>query len=225
MNKTYETQQMAPRTSLKIYFSSVQYLGRQGMAFRGHTEENNNLVLLNKLRNNISHDLRDIVDNVKSYAWFKLIVHESCNVSCREQGPVSSRIVEITNRHDLSKIINNVITSFGLSFSALRGQCYDGASNTKGEFRGVKIIIRKQQPLAIYVYCGNHSLNLALQYCVKNIPLLRDVLQTTNDIGVLLQSSPKRKALFSNICQDEVTGVNISLDPCVLQVGQYECVP
>lgn len=256
LNKAHATQQMAARTSLKKIFSSLQYLGRQGLAFRGHTEEKGNLSQLNKLRASdvpelaeflkrkehyTSHDiqnemseimshmiLRDIVAKVKSCGLFSLIVDESCDVSCKEQVSISLRIVEnfqpqelflglyetsSTTGLELSKIINDVFTRFGLSFSDLRGQCYDGASNMKGKFKGLKTILQKQQPLAVYVHCGNHSLNLALQDCVKSIPLFRDALQTTNDIGVLLQSSPKRKALFTNICQDEVPGVNSSPRP------------
>ncbi|KAJ8870431.1 hypothetical protein PR048_029453 [Dryococelus australis] len=93
-----------------------------------------------------------------------------------------------TAEHELSKIINN-------------GPVFDRVSNMTGEFRGLKTITQKQRPLAIYVHCGNHSLNLALQDCVKNILFLCDALQRINNIEVLLQSSPKRKTLFSNICQ------------------------
>ncbi|KAJ8897601.1 hypothetical protein PR048_002950 [Dryococelus australis] len=116
------------------------------------------------------------------------------------------RVISTTG-HKLSKVINDVIPHFHLSFSDLRGKC------AMEQFRGLKISIQKQQSLAVYVHCGNHSFKLALQDCVKNIPLLRDALHSNNVIGVLLQTSPKRKALFSNICQDEVPGVNTSPRP------------
>ncbi|KAJ8890884.1 hypothetical protein PR048_010393 [Dryococelus australis] len=127
----------------------------------------------------------------------------------------------LTTRHELSKIINDVITLFGLSFSDSMGQCYDGESNIKSKFRGFITIIQNQQSLALCLHCGNLSLHLALQDCFKNIPL-RNTLQATYYIGVLLWLFPKRKALFSNIFQYEAPGVNSLLRPLTLHDGQYE---
>ncbi|KAJ8875595.1 hypothetical protein PR048_023491 [Dryococelus australis] len=75
------------------------------------------------------------------------------------------------------KIINYVITNFGLSFSDLRGKCYDGK-------------IKR---------CENHYTKITApsHICALQEPQF--------EFGT---SSLKRKALFSNIHQDEVPCVN-----------------
>ncbi|KAJ8866541.1 hypothetical protein PR048_032400 [Dryococelus australis] len=47
----------------------------------------------------------------------------------------------------------------------------------------VQKIIRERQRKAQYYHCANHSLNIALQDCVKNISLLRDCMQWVQEIA------------------------------------------
>ena len=50
----------------------------------------------------------------------------------------------------------------------LRGQGYDGASNMKGEFNGLKALILKENKTAYYAHCFAHQLQLALVTIAKN---------------------------------------------------------
>ena len=50
----------------------------------------------------------------------------------------------------------------GLSRANIRGQCYDGASNMSGAVSGCKPIVQQEAPLALYVHCAAHRLNLAV---------------------------------------------------------------
>jgi len=52
--------------------------------------------------------------------------------------------------------------SHGLDLSRLRGQGYDGAANMSGVYSGVQARLKQIQPLAVYVHCMAHNLNLAL---------------------------------------------------------------
>jgi hypothetical protein len=60
--------------------------------------------------------------------------------------------------------------SHGLDLSRLRGQGYDGAANMSGVYSGVQARLREIQPLATYVHCMAHNLNLALNDSCNGVP-------------------------------------------------------
>lgn len=89
-----------------------------------------------------------------------ILVDESRDVSSKEQLTLviryvtSGRIVErflglvhvpSTKAEDLWKAIQKFLTDFGLSVSDIRGQGYDGASNMRGDYKGLKTIILGQK--------------------------------------------------------------------------------
>ncbi|CAF1068143.1 unnamed protein product, partial [Brachionus calyciflorus] len=49
------------------------------------------------------------------------------------------------------------------------GQCYDGASNMNGEYKGLSNRIKLEAPNALYIHCYAHRLNLAMQDSCNNI--------------------------------------------------------
>ena len=60
------------------------------------------------------------------------------------------------------------------------------------------------------MHCLAHSLNLCLQDAGRQIPLLRDALDTVRDIVKLINYSPKRKTLFSEQAHDRSVSCNSS---------------
>jgi len=61
-----------------------------------------------------------------------------------------------------------VLQKLGLDYKAkLIGQGYDGASVMSGKNVGVGKLLRNEAPLALYVHCHAHRLNLALVDCMK----------------------------------------------------------
>lgn len=65
-----------------------------------------------------------------------------------------------TTGQGIANMIIDVLLILNLPKSGLRGQTYDGATNMAGRFTGTQTILRKQQPLALYVHCGAHCINL-----------------------------------------------------------------
>lgn len=63
--------------------------------------------------------------------------------------------------------IDKFFSKHGLSISRFRRQGYDGASNMKGEFNGLKALVLKENPYAFYVDCFAHQLQLALVAVAK----------------------------------------------------------
>jgi hypothetical protein len=100
---------------------------------------------------------------------------------------------------------------FQLPVKNLRGQTYDGAANMKGAYKGCQALIAEKQPLAIYVHCGAHCLNLVTSDACSASPKIRDSIQVVHELGVLCNASGKFKALFGAISSsdDEVCSRNI----------------
>ncbi|XP_024990595.1 zinc finger MYM-type protein 1-like [Cynara cardunculus var. scolymus] len=96
--------------------------------------------------------IREIGDDV-----FALLVDESSDVSRKEQiavvlrfvdkvGVVQERFVGIVHVMDtsavsLKSVLDGLFAKHGLSFTKVRGQGYDGASNMSGKFNGLKALI------------------------------------------------------------------------------------
>ena len=70
----------------------------------------------------------------------------------------------LTDHHseNLADVILGCIEKNGLTIKKLRGQGYDGAANMSGVYSGVQARIKKKQPLAVYIHCMSHNLNLVL---------------------------------------------------------------
>lgn len=159
--------------------------------------------------------LRKIVGDIQKNGIFSLIVDETRDISNREQVAICIRSVDSdlrpkeyfiglyetsnTTGEVLSKLILDALQRLGLDITNLRGQCYDGAACMSGKYSGVQAKLLSLERRAIFVHCKNHGLNLALQDVVKTIPMIRDTLQWTNDVGVLIHRSPKRYRNLRNL--------------------------
>ena len=82
------------------------------------------------------------------------------------------------------------------SMEKLHGQCYDGCSNMSGTSTGVAKRISDEEPCAVFTYCYGHSLNLACSDTVKKSKLLKQALETTQEITKLIKFSPRCDAVF-----------------------------
>ncbi|XP_053568207.1 zinc finger MYM-type protein 1-like [Bombina bombina] len=60
----------------------------------------------------------------------------------------------------IADIILSTLEKYGLDIKDCRGQSYDNASNMSGAYSGVQARIKNINPLAQYVPCAAHSLNL-----------------------------------------------------------------
>jgi hypothetical protein len=65
------------------------------------------------------------------------------------------------------------LESESIDFMNCRGQSYDNASNMSGRYAGMQALLRKVNPLAFYIPCMTHSLNLvgvsAVDCCVDAV--------------------------------------------------------
>nr|XP_047141435.1 zinc finger MYM-type protein 1-like [Hydra vulgaris] len=70
---------------------------------------------------------------------------------------------------ELADAVFLVLESHGLDINNCRGQSYDNASNMSGRYTGLQARIKKVNPLATFVPCSAHSLNLVDDKTEKSI--------------------------------------------------------
>jgi len=111
------------------------------------------------------------------------MIDESRDISIKEQIVVALRyvnkkgkavehflgIAEVSNTSALSlkSALETLLAKYGLSLSRIHGQGYDGASNMRGEYNGLKSLIWKENCSAFYIHCFAHRLILAFVTLAK----------------------------------------------------------
>jgi hypothetical protein len=191
--------------------------------------------ILNIMANTV---IRGIAAEIRSLpiVHFSLIVDGTQDVSGAEQESVCLcyvdhdlvpheefiglyRVSETTGE-GIAKVATDVLLRLNLPMSGLRGQSYDGASNMAGKYTGAQAIVRRQQPLALYVHCGAHCVNLITQAACSASPLIRDSLSWVHQLGILYIQSGKFKSRFELIATSKDTNLTTLKPPCPT-VGLY----
>ncbi|XP_034572014.1 uncharacterized protein [Setaria viridis] len=101
--------------------------------------------------------------------------------------------VEDTTSKSLKNSLLQMLAKYGLSMGRLRGQRYDGASNTRGEFNGLQKLIRDENPYAFYVHCFAHQLQLVIVSVTSSCSSFDDFFNYVSLIVTSASSSCKRK--------------------------------
>lgn len=99
----------------------------------------------------------------------------------------------------LTKAIKDVLIRINLPFEKLRGQCDDGASAMSSSKRGVAKRICDLKPQAVYTHCYGYAVNLATGNTLKQSKLMKEALETTQEITKLMKYSPRRYGIFQRL--------------------------
>ena len=149
----------------------------------------------------------DIADDV-----FCVLIDESGDVAGKEQmavviryvnseGLVKERFLGIvsvkeTSAKSLKEALEKLLSINGLSLSSIRGQGYDGASNMRGKFGGLRTLIQNENSSAYYVHCFAHQLQLALIACAKTHKDVSGFFGKVSMLVNFIRSSNKRQELL-----------------------------
>ena len=149
---------------------------------------------------------------------FSIMVDETTDISNTEQLVFCIRYVdsqlnsheefiglhslESTTAQSITHTIQDILLRLSLQLENCRGQCYDGASAMAGCRTGVATTLLHKEPRALYTHCYGHALNLAVQDSVKANSVLRDTLDTVQEMTKLIKKSPKREAIFHKVKDD-----------------------
>ncbi|KAG7560310.1 Zinc finger TTF-type [Arabidopsis thaliana x Arabidopsis arenosa] len=167
------------------FLELVKYTGEQNVDVSKVILKNapqNNQMICPKIQKEIVNSfaeevVKSIIEEI-DHGVFGLLVDESSDVSHKEQmavvfrfvdksGTVKERFIGVvhvkeTSSASLKSAIDNLFAKYGLSLKKLRGQGYDGASNMKGEFNGLRALVVRENNAAYYVHCFPHQLQLVV---------------------------------------------------------------
>lgn len=157
-------------------------------------------VIATKVKKEILEEIGD--------AKFSIIVDEARDEAKREQMSIVLRFVNNegfvierffglvhvsdTTALTLKQEICNVLSNHNLLIQNIRGQGYDGASNMRGEWKGLKALILRECPYAYYVHCVAHRLQLALVTASREVQPIFKFFEKLNYIVIAVTSSCKR---------------------------------
>ena len=95
----------------------------------------------------------------------------------------------------MSNLVLDAVRKLGLRMEDCRVQCYDGAGNMAGKCKGAASRIVRQFPLAMYVHCNSHQLNLCVVKAC-NLQSVRNMMNILEELTKSFNNSPKRESLL-----------------------------
>ncbi|XP_042067181.1 zinc finger MYM-type protein 1-like [Salvia splendens] len=98
-----------------------------------------------------------------------------------------------TTAKSLKEGIDSVFAKHVLSLSRLRGQGYDGASNMRGEYNGLKTLILNENISTKYIHCFAHQLQLVVVNVTKQHGAISDFFTIVTMIVNTCGTSCKRR--------------------------------
>ena len=138
--------------------------------------------------------LRAINRDIKAAGIYAILADETADVSNKEQLVFCIRWVDNnlcvnedmigmypvkgTDADQLVFVIKDILMCLDLNIADARGQCYDGASAMAGAKTGVATQIKSINPKCLFTHCYGHALDLAVGDVFKNVPQLREALET-----------------------------------------------
>ncbi|XP_077216005.1 uncharacterized protein LOC143850666 [Tasmannia lanceolata] len=158
---------------------------------------------------------------------FCIIVDEARDESMREQmalilrfvdkdGFIRERFFDLVHVRDttaltLKKEICDVLSRHSLNIQNIRGQGYDGASNMRGEWNGLKALFLKDCPYAYYVHCLAHQLQLALVGASREVMSIHHFFSKLSSIVNIIGASCKHHDELQSNQADDIAYL-ISID-------------
>ncbi|CAJ2657317.1 unnamed protein product [Trifolium pratense] len=136
---------------------------------------------------------------------FAIMIDESRDISVKEQMVVALRYVnkkgQVIERflgmvHVSDTSASSLFAKHKLSLSRIRGQGYDGESNMRGEYNGLKSLILKENCSAFYIHCFAHQLQFALVALVKKHSEIASFFNQVATLSNVVGASAKRRDIL-----------------------------
>ena len=154
-----------------------------------------------------------IVQDVVKAKYFAVLCDETTDSGHQEQLCLCLRFVDYVNaKHTireefiqfqsaldltgegLATKILSILRAHNLDVQYMVGQGYDGAASMAGCFNGVQTKVREVAPMATYVHCASHALNLVLN-TGSSVSDIRNMFGTVREVTKFINDSAKRRAV------------------------------
>ena len=152
----------------------AEHISRFGNKGRGTTSYLSSTICDELIERMGADVLSEICDEVRTAKYFALIVDFTPDSSHIDQLTFIIRYVDskgdpkerflkflpILSHGDLQQCVLNTLEYLAIKIDDCRGQSYDNAANMFGKYAGLQARIKGLNPLADYIPCAAHSLNL-----------------------------------------------------------------
>jgi hypothetical protein len=167
--------------------------------------------------------LKHIIEEIKNSTYFGMIVDSTPDITHIDQlaivlryvncdGQPVERFVKFQDIYGytaeyLTITIVEIIKKFGIDIKNCVGQSYDNASNMAGKYSGLQTRIRTLAPLAIFLPCAAHSLNLVGVHAVENCNGAVEYFSIIQFVyNFFLSSTHRWKLLYQHLeCNETLT--------------------
>ncbi|XP_030924484.1 zinc finger MYM-type protein 1-like [Quercus lobata] len=172
--------------------------------------------ILHVFSNKVKKAIREEIGDAK----FCLIVDEARDESMKEQMAIVIRFVDKdgfvrerffgvvhvpdTTALTLKDEIYSILSHHSLDIQDIRGQGYDGASNMRGEWNGLKALVSNDCPYAYFIHCFAHRLQLALVAASKEVILVQSFFNRLSSIVNVVCASRKRTEQLKKAYADQI---------------------
>ncbi|XP_058749093.1 uncharacterized protein LOC131622065 [Vicia villosa] len=140
-----------------------------------------------------AHEVTKVIMEELGDRHFSVLIDESRDISVKEQMVVMLRFLNDKGNVSLKDALYGILDKYTLSISRIRGQGYDGASNMRGEFNGLKRKILDENPYAFYVHCYVHRLQLVVVSVASSCSAIHDFFEYISLIVTTTSASCKRR--------------------------------
>ncbi|KAJ9541478.1 hypothetical protein OSB04_027984 [Centaurea solstitialis] len=177
-------------------------------------------VIQKEILNLISNRVRRMISEEIGGRRFCLLVDEARDESHKEQMSVVFRFVNKegfivdrffgvvhvrdTTAQTLKDGIYSLLSNYNLDVKSIRGQGYDGASNMRGQFKGLQALILEDCKYAYYVHCLAHRLQLALMAACQGVVALRKFFSQLTFVINVVSASSKRTDQLRDAQADQI---------------------
>lgn len=168
-----------------------------------------------------------IIEEISSAKYFSLILDSTPDVThldqlcfvlryvCNAQ-PVERflKFVPITSHksESLADVVLKTLTELDLDMSNCRGQSYDNASNMAGKYSGLQARLKSLNPVADFIPCAAHSLNLVGVNAVESCSFALQFFSLVQQVYNFFSASTNRWQYLSENIRNN--GESFTLKSC-----------
>ncbi|XP_070406828.1 zinc finger MYM-type protein 1-like [Nothobranchius furzeri] len=114
------------------------------------------------------------------------------------------KFVDVTSGRradDLAALIFRILEEYECCLDKVVAQCYDGAAVMASGLNGVQAKIKEKAPMALFIHCYAHRLNLVLTQGASKLKECKVFFANLNGLAAFFSRSPKRTQLLDDVCK------------------------
>ncbi|XP_046685902.1 uncharacterized protein LOC124371599 [Homalodisca vitripennis] len=162
---------------------------------------------------NIYSIILDSTQDVSKKECTTIIVRYIEHMDDTQQTTISNvkpkeRLVKVFTSGDTSgemlfRELKKCLKALNLDPKGIVGQSMDGAGNMRGQFKGLKSLVTKENPKAFYVWCCSHRFALVVEQSLDICCQMRNLFSFLEDLYVFMSGHRRHHLLLENLEKGE----------------------